>query len=184
MRRGVGARRQQQKQHRHHFVAADAPAFHFDPHQLGYQSLAAFLAGRLQALGHVAPHLPDGSDHAQEADDARELCPSLGPGDELRPVGPRQAQQLANHRQWQRLRIARNKVGRTSFGKQLRGKIIGDGTNARLHLEHGAAAEGLVDDAAQAGVVGLVGGQHVVGKRRDEGRHPPAQARDRPVVLP
>jgi len=69
-----------------------------------------------------------------------------------------------------------DEVGRTSIREQPAGKIVGDGANARLHIEDCAAAEGLVDDSPQTRVVRLVHGQHIVGERTDECRHPPAQA--------
>jgi hypothetical protein len=53
----------------------------------------------------------------------------------------------------------------------------------RLHVEHGAAAEGLVDDIAQSFMIGLVHRQHAVGKRAHDARHPPLQSRDVAVVL-
>ena len=89
------------------------------------------------------------------------------PGDEFRPVGRRQAQQLADDRERQRSRVALDDVGRAAVREQLAGETVGDGANARLHVEHRAAAERLVDDAAQARVVRLVHGQHVVGERRE-----------------
>ena len=95
----------------------------------------------------------------------------------------RQAEQLADDRQRQQSRIARDEIGRAAVGEQLAGEIVGDGANARLHVENRAAAEGLVDDLAQARVVGLVHGQHAVGERADEGRHPPAQPGNAAALL-
>jgi hypothetical protein len=39
-----------------------------------------------------------------------------------------------------------DEVGRTSIHEQLAGESVGDGTNARLHVEDRAAAEGFIDD--------------------------------------
>ena len=85
---------------------------------------------------------------------------------------------LADDRERQHSRVALDEIGRASVREQLAGEIVGDGANARLHVENRAAAERLVDDLAQARVIRLVHGQHVVGERADEGRHPPAQAGD------
>ena len=86
----------------------------------------------------------------------------------------------------QHSRIALDEVGRASVREQLAGKLVGDGANVRLHVEDRAAAEGLVDDLAQARVVRLVHGQHVVGERARRmpastsaarrGRRPPCAA--------
>src|SRR2546425_10178238 len=165
----------QKKDHCPHFVGVDAPAFFFDTHELGYQTLPAMLAGEPQALLQVAFHLRKAPDHAQEADDAGEPRDRVRPSDEFRPVGRRQAKQLTDDRQRQYSRISLDEVGRTSIREQLAGKIVGDGTNMRLHVEDCAAAEGFVDDPPQARVIRLVHGQHVVGERADERRHPPPQ---------
>jgi hypothetical protein len=166
---------QQQKDHRHHFVGADASAFHFNAHELGYQTVPSVLAGEPQTLLQIAFHLRKAPHHAQEADDAGDPRDPVRPSDEFRSVGRRQAEQLADDRQRQHSRISLDQVGRTFIREQPAGKIVGDGTNARLHVEDGAAAEGLVDDSAQTRVVRLVHGQHTVGERTDECRHPPAQ---------
>jgi hypothetical protein len=133
------------------------------------------LAGEPQALLQVVFHLRKSPDHAQEADDAGEPRDRVRPSDEFRPVGRRQAKQLADDRQRQHSRISLDEVGRASIREQLASKIVGDGTNMRLHIEDRAAAEGFVDDPPQASVIRLVHGQHVVGERADERRHPPPQ---------
>jgi hypothetical protein len=170
---GFRAGAQQQKNHCHHLVGADPFAFDFDPHQLRDQAFAALLPRDPQAPFQIAPHLVEAAEQAQEADDAGDARDSVGPGDESRPVGGRQTEQFADDRERQHPRIADDQIGRAALREQLIGERVGDGANTRLHVEDGAAAERLVDDAAQAGVVRLVHGQHVVGHRADHGRHPP-----------
>jgi hypothetical protein len=68
-----------------------------------------------------------------------------------------------------------DEIGRASIDEQVAGEPVGDCQDARLHLEDGAAAKGFVDDAPQPCMVGLVHGEHVVGKRADDARHPPAK---------
>jgi hypothetical protein len=67
--------------------------------------------------------------------------------------------------------------------KQLVGQFAGDRQNARLHFKHGLAAKRFVDDAPQAGVIRLVGRQHIVGDRAHDFRHPPLKSDDVAVVL-
>src|SRR5262249_55196218 len=43
---GLRSRAQQQKDHRDYFVGADAPAFHFNAHELGYQTNLLHARGR------------------------------------------------------------------------------------------------------------------------------------------
>jgi len=108
----------------------------------------------------------------QSAGDAREVS---GPGHEFRPVSRRQPKQLADHRERQCSRVAFDEVRRVSIREQLAGEFIGDGEDARLHGENGAAAEGFVDDAPQPCVIGLVHRQHVFGERAQEAWNPPAK---------
>ena len=170
MRGGLRSRTEQQEDHRHHLLAADASAFLLDADQLRDQAFAAGLARSLQAPLQVALHRPDAGDHAQEADHAGEAGQAVRPGDEAGPVGAWQAEQLADDRQRQFARIALDQVGRAAVGKQLGRKLIGNGEDARLHVENGAAAKGFVDDAAQPRVVRLVHGQHADRERADPSR--------------
>ncbi len=112
VRGGLGAGAQQQEDHRHHLAGADAPALLLDPHQLGDQSLAAVQAREPQALLEIAAHPHQSADHAQEAERVGEMSRRVRPGDELRPVLGRQAEQLADHRERQHARIAFDQIGR------------------------------------------------------------------------
>jgi len=89
--------------------------------------------------------------------------------------------QITDKRQF--AREAFDEIGWTSFGKQFIGERVADGLDMRLHVEHGAAAEGFVDDVAQPFVIGLVHRQHAVGERPHNARHPPLQSGD-VAVLP
>ena len=173
----------QQKHHRDHLVRRDAPALLLDAHQFGDQSFAALLPGDLQTTVQIAAHLDEAADQPQKAECIGEMRHRIGPGDEFRPVRRRQAQQFADHRKRQRPRITLHQVGGAARRKQFIGEAIGDGADVRLHVEHGAAAERLVDDVAQPRVVRLVHRQHVVGECRDQFRHPPGQAGERPALL-
>jgi hypothetical protein len=111
-----------------------------------------------------------------------EMRHRICPGDEFRPVLGRQAEQLADDREWQHARIAFDQIGRAAVREQRAGERVRDGANTRLHVEHRTATEGFVDDGAQARVLRLVHGQHVVGEGRDEFGHPPAQAGERAIL--
>jgi hypothetical protein len=156
MGRSLGAGHQKQKQHRHQFVMADASALFFDLHELRDQPFAALLARNLQARLHIAAHLFHGSKQVKESKRAGKLRRHIGPTDERRPVGERQAEKLANHRQRQDARVSRNEIGGCSLRKQLACKLIGNGRDVGLHLKHGAASKRLIHDPAQSGVVRIV----------------------------
>ena len=118
----------------------------------------------------------------EEADGAGEAREAARPGRELRPVGKRQAEKLADHRKRQLSRIAVDEVGRTSLREQLVGQLVGDREDARLHLEDGPTAEGFIDNIAQPPVIRLVHRQHIVGERAQDARHPPPEPGDAAVV--
>jgi len=183
MRGGLRAGRKQQEHHRDHFVRRDLAALAFDLDELGNQAFAAVLARDLQLLFEIDAHLAEREQQAKEADHARQRRHRIGPGDEARAIGLRQAEQLGDHRERQDARVALDQIGRAALREQLIGKIIGDGADARLHRDDGAAAKGFIHDAAQTGVIGLVHGQHVVGDGPDQTRHPPAQTRHLAVFL-
>src|SRR5262249_25159373 len=157
MRGGFVPREQQQEDHRHHLVAADLTAVLLDAHQLGNQPLAATFARDLQLLLQVAPHRVKTHDnlrnHADEPDGAGEAREATGPGRELGPVGKRQAEQLADHRERQLARVALDEVGGYVLRGQSVARRVGDGEDARLHLEDGATAEGCIDDIPQTPLV-------------------------------
>src|ERR1700722_16197863 len=92
---GFVAGEQQQEQHRHHLVAADASPFLFDADKLSDQSFAAGLTRSLQTLLHVAFHGEDLRNDGEEAKGARETREAACPGRKLRPVGERQPKKLA-----------------------------------------------------------------------------------------
>jgi hypothetical protein len=121
---------------------------------------------------------------AQEADSARETREAARPGGKFRPVGKRQAEKLANHRKRQLARVAVYEVGRASRCEQFVGQLVSDRVDARLHLEHGATAERLVDNVPQSPVIRLVHRQHVVGERAQDARHPPSESGDDAIVAP
>ncbi len=108
---------------------------------------------------------------------------AAGPFSEFRPVGQRQSEQLADHRERQFARIAFDQIGGAAFRKQLIGEFVADRLNMRLHVEHRATAKRLVDDVAQPLVIGIVHRQHAVGQRTYDPRHPPLQSRDVAIVL-
>ena len=104
----------------------------------------------------VALHRHDIGQHAEKTECAGETGETAGSRHEFRPVGKRQPEQFANHRQRLFARETVDEVGGRTFGKQFSGELVADRVNMRLHLEHGTAAEGFVDDVAQPPVIGLV----------------------------
>jgi hypothetical protein len=112
MRRGLGTGVEQQKHHRDHLVRRDAAAFLLDPHQFGDQPFAALFAGNLQTPLQIAAHLEEPADQPKKAECIGEMSERIGPCDEFRPVGRRQAEQLANHRKRQHPRITLHQIGR------------------------------------------------------------------------
>ena len=79
---------EQQKDHRHHLVAADTAAFFLNADKLGDQAFATVLARGLQALFQVGSHRGKASHHAPETDErASDARDGAGPGQEFRPVG-------------------------------------------------------------------------------------------------
>ena len=117
MRGGFRSGAQQQKEHRDHFVGADAPTFHLNAHEIGYQPLSSMLAREPKSLLEVAFYPPKAAYHAQDAGRAGEPRHRVGPGDEFRPVGRRQAEQLADDRERQDSGIALDEIGRTPIGE-------------------------------------------------------------------
>ncbi len=153
---------QQQKHHGHYFIAADLSAVLFEANDLGDQPLPATPANGLDVFFEIAPHRKEIGDREQESDRPGKPREGAGPGDEFRPIGRRQPEKLRDHRQRQLARIARDEVGRIALGEQLISEFIADRLNMRLHIEHGTAAERLVDDVAQPPVIGIVHRQHVL----------------------
>jgi hypothetical protein len=182
MRGRLVPREQKQENHRHHLVAADLPAFLLHPHQLGDETLATMLAYGFKMVLQVAPHRQHIGDHAQETDDPGEARCAACPGGEFRPVGKRETEQLADHRQRQRARIAIDKVGRTALREQLARELVGDRENARLHVADGTTTKGLVDNIPQPSVIRLVHRQHMIGEREQDPRHPPSETGDGAIV--
>ena len=103
---------------------ADPAAFLLDPDKLGDQPLAAMCARGLQARFQIALHRQDRRNQAEEAERAGEAGEAARPGDEFRPVGRRQAEQLADDRERQLSCIALDEIGRASLGKQLVGESV------------------------------------------------------------
>src|SRR5262249_23651692 len=146
------------------------------------QALAAGPARSLQLSPEVALHRAYACQHAQEAHYAGEACEALCPGDEPGPVRARQAEQFADDRQRELGRVAFAQFCRTSVSKEFDGELISNREDSRLHAENGAATEGFVDDAAQAGMVRLVHGEHADRDRAYPTRHPPAQTSNLAVL--
>jgi hypothetical protein len=184
MRGGLVPREQQQEHHRHHLAAADLSAFLFNAHKLRDKPFAAILAHSIQVALQIALHGEHVRNEAQEADSACQAREAAGPGRKLRPVGKRQAEELANHRKRQLPRVAVDEVGRASRCEQFACKLVSDRVDARLHVEDGATAEGLVDNIPQPPVIRLVHRQHVVGEGAQDARHPPSESGDDAIVAP
>ena len=178
MRGGLRARTEKQKHHRYHLLALMRPPS-FSTRTSSAIRPSPPCRAQPQALLQIAPHRPDAREQTHEAKHAVQAGKTVRPGDEPRPVGGRQAEQLANDGQWQLPRIALDHIGGTSILEQPGRKLVGDGENSRLHVEDGAASKGLVDDAAQPRVIGLVHGQHADRERTYPPRHPPAQTGNR-----
>src|SRR5258706_14868205 len=109
--------KQQQEHHGYDFVTADLSAVLLDAHDLGDQPFATLLPDSLQMPFNIALHGKDVRDHAEESERAGEPSEAAGPGDEFWPVGKRQPEQFANHRQRQLSRIALDEVGWASLRK-------------------------------------------------------------------
>ena len=112
MRGGLVAGEQQQEHHRHDFVAADLPAVLLDAHDLGDQPLTAAAGARFRDAVRCSASSPGCSASGEKAERAGEAGEAAGPGDEFWPVGKRQPEQLADHRQRQFARKALDEVGR------------------------------------------------------------------------
>jgi hypothetical protein len=177
---GCGFVTGEQQQHRHHLVAADVSPFLFDADKLGDQSFAAGLTRGLQTLLHIAFH---GEDLRNEVRKPKALVKRVKPLAQAVNFGrsargsPRSSQitDSGSFRAWRSTRSG------GSF--QPLGQFASDRQNARLHFKHGLPAKRLVDDTPQAGVIRLVGRQHVVGDRAHDFWHPPPKSHDVAVVL-
>jgi hypothetical protein len=179
MRRGFMTGEQEQEQHRHHLVAADASPFLFDAHKLGDQSRGAGLARGFQALLHVAFHgenLRDGEEEAKGAGETREAAVNFGRSARRSPRSS-QITESGN------LPHSGRRDRRAPLREQLVGQFAGDRQNARPHFKHRLPAKRFVDDAPKAGVIGLVCRQHVVGDRAHDCRHPPPKSDGAAVIL-
>ena len=116
---GFGSGTKEEKDHRHHLLAADASALLFNADEVRDQAFAPGVAGNLQASLQVSFHWPDAGDHAQQAERAGQAGQAVRPGDEAGPVGTRQAEQLADDRKRQFAGIALDQVCRVALGKKL-----------------------------------------------------------------
>src|SRR5215475_4147216 len=154
---GSGA--EQQKHHRHHLLLADTSAFLLDADKFCDQAFAASVACSLQAPLQVAFHRPNTCDQAEEANHAGEPSDAVHPGDETRPVGAWQTEQLADDRERQLPRIAFNQVGWVPVSEQLGRKLISNCKNSRLHVDDSTTPKSFVDNVAQTSMVWLVHGQ-------------------------
>jgi hypothetical protein len=111
----------------------------------------------------------------RQIESGRDPCNRVRPGHESGSVGKREPEQFADDGERQPSRIPLDEIGRASLGEQFAGKPIGDGKDARLHVEDRPAAEGFVHDPPQSRVVGLVHSEHVVREHANDARHPPAK---------
>jgi taurine dioxygenase len=59
--------------------------------------------------------------------------------------------------------------------KKIDGKLVGDRTDARLHVEDGSTTKGFIHDSAQPGVIRSVDGEHILGEHAKYAGNPPAQ---------
>src|SRR5262249_17153888 len=183
MRGGLVPRKQEQEYRGDHLVTIEPRSFLFGPAELGDQSCTTDLGDALQVLLQVALQCPERWDDAQEGEHAADVCHAACPGDELWSVGERQAEQLANHPQGQLSRISGDEVGRAALRKQVAGELVGDRTDARLHVEYRSATKRFVNNSTQPRVIRFVDGEHVVGKDAKDAGHPPAHAGNGAIVL-
>ena len=101
-------------------LAADAPALLLDPNKLRDQPFAAMLARVLQLPFEIAPHRHDRGNKAQEAECARQAREAVRPGHELRPVGRRQPEHLADDGQAAACAHIGRRDRRVSFAQTVR----------------------------------------------------------------
>ena len=105
------------------------------------------------------------------------------PGHEFWSVSKRQAEQLANYRKRQDSRVSGDEIGWTSLRKKIAGKLVGDGTDARLHVEDRSATKRFLRDAAEPSVIWLVHAEHALGECPKYIWHPPSQPGYGAIVL-
>src|SRR6516162_3184124 len=121
MRGGFVPREQQKEEHRNHLVTADVPAFLFNAHKFGDETITAILSNGFYLPFHIALHREDIRDHAQETDGTRKARKTACPSGELWPVRKWQAEKLANHRKRQLSSIAVDQVSWTTTSEQFFG---------------------------------------------------------------
>ena len=67
--------------------------------------------------------------------------------------------------------------------KKIVGELVGDGTDARLHVEDRSATKRFFHDATEPSVIRLVQAEHALGEGSKEIWHPPAQPGHGAIVL-
>src|SRR6516164_10157393 len=137
----------------------------------------------LQTLFQVAFDRGQSWDHAQEDEGVGSARCASRPGHEFWSVSKRQAEQLANYRKRQDSRVSGDEIGWTSLLKKIAGKLVGDGTDARLHVEDRSATKRFLHDAAEPSVIWLVHAEHALGECPKYIWHPPSKPGHGAIVL-
>src|SRR5262245_291144 len=92
-------REKKQEDHRHHLIATDLSALFLHAHELGDETLTTMPAHGFEIILQIAPHREHIGDHGEETHWSRDARDVACPGGEFRPIGKRETEEVADHRQ-------------------------------------------------------------------------------------